>query len=150
MHALSIRQPFAELILRGVKTAAAAGNRSRPTKMIGRRFCIYVPRKWANVGTNRDYSGGEGAAWACVRDVSPLPAMADLRPDGRGSLKALPTGVIVGSAVIARCSPPSGHGEFGDCWQWHLKDVRRYKRPRKLQRGVQPQPVWFKPFKKAA
>lgn len=35
MLALSIRQPYAELILRGVKTIEY---RSRPTKMIGRRF----------------------------------------------------------------------------------------------------------------
>ena len=40
MRALSIRQPYAELILRGVKTIEY---RSRPTKIIGERFYIYAP-----------------------------------------------------------------------------------------------------------
>ena len=37
MLALSIRQPYAELILRGVKTIEY---RSRPTRLIGQRFYI--------------------------------------------------------------------------------------------------------------
>ena len=37
MRALSIRQPFAELILRGIKTVEY---RSRPTRIIGERFHI--------------------------------------------------------------------------------------------------------------
>jgi hypothetical protein len=37
MRALSIRQPYAELILRGLKTIEY---RSRPTKIIGERFYI--------------------------------------------------------------------------------------------------------------
>lgn len=37
MRALSIRQPFAELILRGIKRSEC---RSRPTRMIGQRFWI--------------------------------------------------------------------------------------------------------------
>ena len=37
MRALSIRQPFAELILRGIKTAEL---RSRATSIIGERFYI--------------------------------------------------------------------------------------------------------------
>ena len=39
MLALSIRQPYAELILRGVKTIEY---RSRPTRLIGQRFYIYA------------------------------------------------------------------------------------------------------------
>ena len=39
MRALSIRQPYAELILRGIKTADL---RSRPTRVVGERFLIYV------------------------------------------------------------------------------------------------------------
>ena len=41
MLALSIRQPFAELILRGIKTVEY---RSRPTRIIGRRFHIYASK----------------------------------------------------------------------------------------------------------
>ena len=44
MRALSIRQPWAELILRGVKTVEY---RSRPTRVIGERFHIYAPLKHA-------------------------------------------------------------------------------------------------------
>jgi hypothetical protein len=39
-RALSIRQPYAELILRGIKTLKY---RSRPTRIIGKRFHIYAP-----------------------------------------------------------------------------------------------------------
>jgi hypothetical protein len=41
MRALSIRQPFAELILRGIKTVEY---RSRPRKIIGERFLIYASK----------------------------------------------------------------------------------------------------------
>lgn len=46
MRALSIRQPYAELILRGIKRIEY---RSRPTKIIGERFYIYAARKWAGM-----------------------------------------------------------------------------------------------------
>lgn len=39
MLALSIRQPYAELVLRGIKTVEY---RSRPTKIIGERFYLYA------------------------------------------------------------------------------------------------------------
>ncbi len=39
MRALSIRQPYAEEILRGIKRIE---NRTRPTKIIGERFYIYA------------------------------------------------------------------------------------------------------------
>jgi hypothetical protein len=44
MRALSIRQPYAELILRGIKPIEF---RSRPTKVIGERFYIYASQQWA-------------------------------------------------------------------------------------------------------
>ena len=44
MRALSIRQPYAELILRGIKPIEF---RSRPTKIIGERFYIYASQQWA-------------------------------------------------------------------------------------------------------
>ena len=39
MRALSIRQPYAELILRGIKTAEL---RSMSTTIVGERFLIYA------------------------------------------------------------------------------------------------------------
>ena len=74
MRALSIRQPWAELILMGVKTAEY---RTRPTKLVGERFWIYAAR-------SDGYSGpfGAGPGWRLLGE--------------------LPKGVIVGSAVIER------------------------------------------------
>ena len=46
MRALSIRQPYAELILRGIKTIEY---RSQRTRTIGERFYIYASMKWAGV-----------------------------------------------------------------------------------------------------
>jgi len=45
MRALSIRQPFAELILRGIKTSEF---RSRSTRIIGERFYIYASKGAGN------------------------------------------------------------------------------------------------------
>jgi predicted transcriptional regulator len=50
MRALSIRQPYAELILRGVKTIEY---RSWPTRIIGQPFYIYAAKKWAGVEVKR-------------------------------------------------------------------------------------------------
>jgi len=57
MRALSIRQPYAELILRGtcgqqIKPIEfwfdrLTAGRSRPTKIIGERFYIYASQQWA-------------------------------------------------------------------------------------------------------
>jgi hypothetical protein len=46
MRALSIRQPYAELILRGIKPIEF---RSRPTTIIGERFYIYASKWWCSV-----------------------------------------------------------------------------------------------------
>ena len=126
MRALSIRQPYAELILRGIKTIEY---RSRRTRIIGERFYIYAARKPGD------------------------PKGFDELGCEPGDPRA-PTGVIVGSATITRCtvvraSCPNGNGTRAGSpchyhYQWHLSDVKRLKRPRKPKR--MPQPVWFNPF----
>lgn len=129
MLALSIRQPYAELILRGEKRIEY---RSRPTKLIGQRFYIYASRTWAGVthGNGHDAAGIEAG--------------------GPGSL---PTGVIVGSAIISGCEvapasclcgSDSQHERLCDQYEWHLTNVKRYKRLRAPRRH--PQPVWFTPW----
>ena len=45
MRALSIRLPYAELILRGIKPIDF---RSRPTRIIGERFYIYASHQWVD------------------------------------------------------------------------------------------------------
>lgn len=52
---------------------------------------------------------------------------------------SLPTGVIVGTAVISRVTNGTPNQ-----YEWHLTDVRRVKKPRKPK--DRPQPVWFRPF----
>jgi hypothetical protein len=59
--------------------------------------------------------------------------------DEPGALALLPTGVIVGSAVIERVS------RVDDLYRWHLADVRRATGRLRKPRG-HPQPVWFRPF----
>lgn len=137
MLALSIRQPYAELILRGEKRIEY---RSRATKIIGQRFYIYAAK-----GSHEPWamSLGSGGEW------------------DRAMLAALPRGVVVGSAVIERCQPSAfshqpkqnGSARSGSMleapgseglFEWHLRDVKRYKRPRKP--SGRPQPVWFRPF----
>jgi hypothetical protein len=94
--------------------------------------------------------------------------MTDLANGLRLFKSELPTGVIVGSAVISHCTPyiepdtevrsqeseVSGDGPSlltsdlcplnSGLYEWHLADVQRVKRYRK-PRG-HPQPVWFTPF----
>ncbi len=55
----------------------------------------------------------------------------------------LPTGVIVGSAVIEKVTPPDPT-QGDEFYQWHLSHVERAKRFRKPK--GHPQPVWFTPF----
>jgi hypothetical protein len=139
MLALSIRQPFAELILRGIKTVEL---RSRSTRIVGQRFYIYAAR------AARKSQAPEGI-WS--RDLSitaELPQwMTELAEQVRmiepGAL--LPTGVIVGSAVIGKVTPPDPAGE-DPLFRWHLTAVRRAATLRKPAR--RPQPVWFRPFAK--
>ena len=117
MRALSIRQPYAELILRGEKTIEY---RSRPTKVIGERFYIYASK------SSVQPSAARGAG-------QPIP---DCGPD-------LPRGVIVGTAVISHCTN-GATGPTAD--HWHLTDVQRIKHPRKPRGRPQRGPVWFRPF----
>src|SRR6476659_3906416 len=92
-RALSIRQPFAELILRGIKTAEL---RSRATSIVGERFYIYAAKARAKLPIwSADLSLGTPPAW-----LVELAAQVKLiEPELLGGM-VLPTGVIVGSAVI--------------------------------------------------
>lgn len=129
MLALSIRQPFAELILRGIKTAEL---RSRSTNIVGRRFYIYASKAKARPAIwSSDLVVGAPPAWMIelARQVAVLPPDAEFI-----------TGRIVGSAVVERVVAPATER---DLFRWMLGDVRRCT-PRKPKR--QPQPVWFRPF----
>lgn len=170
MLALSIRQPWAELILRGIKTIEY---RSRPTRIIGQRFYIYASRSKTTPGrgpTGMGHALDPAAPWsrdlamACGQDAPPawmLEMMAHLL-----ERRDLPTGVIVGSAVIEKVTPPrgiealprpapsgprggssGGRGVTDGLYRWHLADIQRASTLRKPDRH--PQPVWFEPFQVA-
>src|SRR5947199_9110148 len=104
MRALSIRQPYAELILRGIKTVEL---RPKTTKIIGERFHIYATLKLAEpVGSGREI-------WSNDLQVATPPPPAWLielaEQEGMiepGAIEQLPRGVIVGSAVIEQVIPP--------------------------------------------
>lgn len=137
MRALSIRQPFAELILRGIKTVEY---RTRPTRIIGERFYVYASKGRAATR----HGAAKAKAWSTdlVMPGDRLPKwMLELAEQIRmvepGAL--LPTGMIVGSAMIDRVID-GGDGFF----HWHLVGVERVERLRKPNRH--PQPVWFRPF----
>jgi predicted transcriptional regulator len=179
MRALSIRQPYAELILRGVKPIEF---RSRPTKIIGERFYIYASKQWA-VGklflegcrlagsgqmadstgspqaagsTEQTHSTGLGQVWShdlAMPGDEPQPWMLELAK--MLILKDLPTGVIVGSAVIEKVERreagseeeasvllPTAGRPLPTLYQWHLTGVERVKKLRKPK--GHPQPVWFR------
>lgn len=111
------------------------GSGSRPTRVIGKRFYVYAARK-KGIGI----SDNPGVPrWS--RDLSmPLEAPSPwmLKLAKLLILDELPTGVIVGSAVIEKVTL----GE--NLYEWHLNGVARVKRPRKPKRH--PQPAWFRPF----
>jgi hypothetical protein len=130
MRALSIRQPYAELILRGVKTIEY---RSRPTRLIGQRFYIYAAKKWAGVQVKRSEVRGQKSD----SDNQAASLTSDLCL--RGLTSGLPTGVIVGTAIISHVTNGTPNQ-----YEWHLTGVRRFKKPRKPK--GRPQPIWFNPF----
>jgi hypothetical protein len=145
MRALSIRQPYAELILRGIKRIEY---RTLNTTLIGKRFYIYASKKkmpvaserWAENAAQRMWSD-DLAVTTPRRGEHPPAWMLELAEEL--ILGKLPTGVIVGSAVIESVTLPDP-ADAGALFRWHLIDVKRATRFRK-PRG-HPQPVWFKPF----
>lgn len=133
-RALSVRQPYAEMILRGVKTIEY---RSKPTRLVGERFYLY-----ASKGKTRglDAQSPHDKIWSldlAVPHGAERPAWMDELME-QFILNQLPTGVIVGTAVISKVT----RGD--DYYHWHLTQVERALEYRKPTR--QPQPVWFKPY----
>jgi predicted transcriptional regulator len=122
MRALSIRQPYAELILRGEKTIEY---RSRPTRLIGQRFYIYASKGKGQI-SGVGCQGRDCPPWCRCHLSSDIWHVS------------APTGVIVGSASISHCEKNNGH------YEWHLTGVKRLKKPRAPHR--RPQPVWFYPY----
>jgi hypothetical protein len=126
--ALGIQQPWAELILRGVKTIEVRTRRTR------HRGTIYL------------YAGKRAAIH---------PAAQDAARRGAVLIESLPAGALVGTVEIvdsrparrddaaAACLPPSLlRGRFA----WELADPRRFEEP--VQVRFLPYGVWFYPFRR--
>jgi hypothetical protein len=110
-RALSIRQPYAELILRRKKKIEY---RSIRTNIIGERIYVYASKQ-----------SGPQREWKKL----------NMQPGD------LPTGVLIGTVVIKRCSEKvNKDGNY----EWHLSAPERLTQNRKPKN--QGQPVWFKPF----
>jgi hypothetical protein len=161
--ALSIRQPYAELILRGAKSAEY---RSRATKIVGERFWIYAAKGTGSCPTPRPKVKPWSTDLAVPGDDFPAD-MIELANALRLFPHELPRGVIVGSAVISHVeqlaenvdttenSINGGHVTRGDSsrarststlppplYAWHLTDVERLETP--FTPKGHPQPVWWR------
>jgi hypothetical protein len=121
------------MILRGVKTIEY---RSKPTRIVGERFYIYASKGRAK-GIDTKAAGN---IWsldlAIPQGEQQPPWMTELME--QFILNRLPTGVIVGSAVISEVT------RGGEYYHWHLSKVERAQDFRKPTRH--PHPDWFKPF----
>jgi hypothetical protein len=143
MLALSIRQPYAELILQGRKRIEY--RTTNVTRMLRQRFYIYASK---GSGLGVQGSGEEAAAKIWSDDLAvpgkktgePPEWMLELAEEL--ILDKLPRGVIVGTARIEKVTRSTSSRR--DLFEWHLVDVERLLRPRKP--SGHPQPVWFKPF----
>jgi hypothetical protein len=141
MLALSIRQPYVELILQGRKRIEY--RTMNVTKMLGERFYIYAARNTMPVASERLAQDAAARIWSddlavttSRRGEHPPAWLMELAEEL--ILDKLPRGVIVGSAVIEKLT----RGE--QFYEWHLADVERAGKLR--QPKGHPQPVWFEPF----
>jgi hypothetical protein len=126
--ALGVQQPWAELIVRGIKTLEV---RSQPTSQRGP---IYI------------YSS---------RRLSQLPAALEAARRHRIDVDGLPLGLLVGSVEITGCRPcrPSDHRAacvpsslLADCYAWELAAAMAFAEPVPVR--FLPYGVWFYPFKR--
>lgn len=114
MKALSIKQPWASLIVHGIKDIE---NRtwSCPQKYIGQRVLIHASscigvRTWSD-RQDQELRKNRDMYFNCVYDK-------------------FPKGAIIGSVVISDCvqNHPSVWAEKG-CWNWVLKDAVLFDKP---------------------
>lgn len=127
MRALSVRQPYVEAILRGVKTIEYRPVR---TSIIDEEFYLYASTA---PGNPKDFE------------------LMGVKPGD------LPTGVLLGTVRIVKCTPCSeprqsaktrdeGTGTVNERFEWHLAGAKRLARPIKPERHAQPS--WFYPFER--
>ncbi len=126
--ALGIRQPWAELILRGVKTIEV---RSTDTQVRGRIY-LYASKL-----------------------VSELPAAAKAAEEHELDLEKLPRGLVVGSAELHKvmqarpadaenaCVP---RGVLKNQFAWYMRTAQRFDEPLTIR--FRPYGIWFYPWRR--
>jgi hypothetical protein len=126
--ALGIRQPWVELILRGVKTIEV---RSTDTRVRGTIY-LYASKKFSDLSAAIDA--------ARTHDLDGV---------------ALPTGLLVGSVEISQTRPARPHDSAASCvppallkqrFAWELQNPVRFPRP--LPVRFLPYGVWFYPYRR--
>ncbi|MBX3451404.1 MAG: ASCH domain-containing protein [Planctomycetaceae bacterium] len=126
--ALGIQQPWAELILRGVKTLEV---RSQPTRTAGTIY-LYASRR-----------------------PSTLPAAAEIVERLGLDLGALPKGLLVGTVELVGCRSATPADAAMACvpqellagqYVWELGNPQRLAEP--LAPRFLPYGVWFYPFRR--
>ncbi len=126
--ALGIRQPWAELILRGLKTVEV---RSQPTNVRGTIY-LYTGKKFADI-----------------------PAAAEMVERHALDADTLPRGLLVGTVDIIDCRPCTPADTDAACVPasvltgkqgWRLANPVRLDQPLKVR--FLPYGVWFYPFKR--
>lgn len=126
--ALGVRQPWVELILRGVKTVEV---RSQNTRVRGTIY-LYASKKTSNLP-----AAGVAAARHGL-DVEALPCGLLV-----GSVELCGTRLASSRDAIASCLPAALlAGEFA----WELRNPCRFERP--LPVRFLPYGVWFYPFRR--
>ena len=126
--ALGVRQPWIELILRGVKTIEV---RSQNTQVRGTIY-LYASKKFSDLHAARD-------------------AARDHQIDG----DTLPLGLLVGSVEIWNSRPATIRDSSAACvpgevlrksFAWELRNPQRFPQP--LPVLFLPYGVWFYPFRR--
>lgn len=126
--ALGIQQPWAELILRGVKTIEI---RSQGTQIRGPIY-LYASKR-----------------------LSTLPAALLAAEEHRLDVAALPRGLLVGSVTIVDSQPATRHDAQAAClppellvnhYGWRLTEPERLTEPVTVR--FLPYGVWFYPFRR--
>lgn len=128
--ALAVQQPWAELIVRGVKTLEVRSSNVRARGPI--YIYIYASRK-----------------------LSELPDAERVAERYRIDVTSLPTGVIVGEAELVESRPARSEDAIAACvavdrlkdrYVWRFETPTRFEEP--LSVRFLPYGIWFYPFRR--
>jgi hypothetical protein len=126
--ALGVRQPWVELILRGIKTIEV---RSQNTQVRGTIY-LYAAKKYSD-----------------------LPAADEAAREHRIDRESLPTGLLVGSVEISNSRPAEACDARAACvpsellrqsFAWEFQNAQRFVQPIPVR--YLPYGVWFYPFRR--